>query len=56
MISSNVVKLYMILLALIGNIAPDGKAIIYCIPSCLLLNAYIYPISRAKSFLLLSPL
>ena len=56
MISSNVVKLYVILLALLGNIAPDGQAIIYCSPSCLILNAYLYPIARAKSFLLLSPL
>lgn len=38
------------LLALIGNIAPDGQAIIYPSPGCLILNAYLYPIARAKIF------
>lgn len=49
MASSNIVKFYM-LLALIGNIAPDGQAIIYPSPGCLILNAYLYPIARAKIF------
>lgn len=50
MTSSNAVKFFMLLLALIGNIAPDGQAIIYPSPSCLILNAYLYAIARAKIF------
>lgn len=55
MASGNTVKSYMLLLTLIGSIGPDGQAIIYLSPGFLILNAYLYPIARTKSYLL-SPL
>lgn len=55
MACSNNVKSYILLLTLIGNIGPDGQAIIYLSPGFLILNAYLYPIARTKSYLL-SPL
>lgn len=46
--SGNAVELYVVLLTLIGNIAPDGQAIIFLRFSCLILNTYLYPIGKVK--------
>lgn len=46
--SGNTEEIYMLLLTLIGNIAPDGQAIIFLSFSCLSLNTYLYPTAKVK--------
>lgn len=46
--SGNIEEIYVLLLALIGNIAPDGQAIIFLSFSCLSVNTYLYPAGEVK--------
>lgn len=46
--NGNAKEIYMLLLTLIGSIAPDGQAIIFLNFPCLTLNTYLYPAVKVK--------